>query len=510
MPRLCIALAAATFFVATNAAAAPEVRLLGVEGRSGAAEGKPILTTLFEVGEVTSTAEVVAHAGCGALRGDKQLDCIADALGHEHAQWTPTPFSQTAIKMFVKVDIQDLPLVFESRESFNGPTAWLVALDSSTSMGASYADARDAAKELTFAVGSKDSVRLVVFDDRVVADSKWVPAGEKQKLSELILANSKTSPPRGGNRSLADQVKTIMNSFSELPSMPLHRVMIVLSNAATNDTNFAMKQLAQRATKGRVPEDDPTAPKIPIAMVPVLVPPHDVTRGLALMEDLANPEVGGRFEIMRAGQGIGKANRILSALWQRTSTRSVVRWRLPCIATTAQTFQLMFQGATADATFKEVPIGVEPAKWPLFIENARIDYRQLHVTGSFCWGADKSRAAVQFLRGDVRVPASAASDESVDVAVPEESSIVEGDRIRFKVIDDTTKRESPVLRLRVSRDSPETARTQAPPATTAAPPAKAGCGCDVVDRSPAGAGLGALVTLASALLRRRRGAASRS
>lgn len=508
---------------AIEAAAAPEARLLGIDARTGVAEGRPLLRTLVEVGEASSIAEVVSEAGCGVFRGDKQLDCIADAVGQDHAFWKPMPFSQTAARLSVRDGIQHIPLELESRTSFTGPTAWLVALDASSAMAAAYADARAAANEIAFAVGPNDFVRLVVFDDRLtplVADSRWLPAGEKQKVADLIAATAATSPSHQATRSFVEQVKAMMTSFADLEPIPLHRVMVVLSNGATNHPNVAGRVLAQRATKGRLPEDDPRAPKVPIAMVPVFFAPKvysaeaNAARGLKLMEDLANPEVGGRFAVVRPGQGVAKANAVLGALWERTAARSVVRWRMPCPPPAeTHTFTFAFQSASppvaSDRTFEDVPLGIDMSKWPLDVRAARVDGRRLRVTGAFCWGTEASRAAVQFFpKGaaeGVRVSADEVSDAHLSVTIPDDDSLVDADRVRFEVEDERTHRASPIVRTRLHPPGGAGDRESAhrPPAIAAAPPAKAGCGCDLAAPPSARSGLVALLFAAAFALRRR-------
>jgi hypothetical protein len=89
----------------------------------------------------------------------------------------------------------------------------------------------------------------------------------------------------------------------------------------------------------------------------------------------------------------------------------IVKWKVSCIAPKlTQSFKLAFQNVNppiaGDTTFDQVPIGIDPASWPLDVDEAQTTAQigdglypggRFKVFGDFCWGGDKSRAEVYFL-----------------------------------------------------------------------------------------------------------------
>jgi hypothetical protein len=106
----------------------------------------------------------------------------------------------------------------------------------------------------------------------------------------------------------------------------------------------------------------------------------------------------------------------------------IVKWTVACLnSSVEQTFDLEFQNTSpiikGDATFKDVPIGVDPSQWPLAVDlpktRAEAEANPLYpggtfkVYGDFCWGGDKSRAEAYF------VPAGTKPDPNAHSADPE-------------------------------------------------------------------------------------------
>jgi hypothetical protein len=130
------------------------------------------------------------------------------------------------------------------------------------------------------------------------------------------------------------------------------------------------------------------------------------------MQALANPEIGGYFDIVRGGQGAKKAGTIIGLVKQRFNAMWIVKWRLSCLnPTVTQTFNLVFQNTkpviAPDGSFKDVPIGVDPTVWPLDvdIQKTQAEAAQspiypggtFRVYGNFCWSGDKTRAEAYFV-----------------------------------------------------------------------------------------------------------------
>jgi hypothetical protein len=177
------------------------------------------------------------------------------------------------------------------------------------------------------------------------------------------------------------------------------------------------------------------------------------------MQDISNPEIGGFFDIVQAGQSVTKARTIVKLVNDRFDKMWVVKWKLACLAPTVeQSFTLAFDNTKPpikpDATFKEVPGGT------------------FRVYGNFCWGGDKTRAEAYFVpagsrpdpnvnRNDPRVAQQAmqtitaqnlrggaleASDTFVSLQVPDDEKILEGsgDQMitRLVLYDNRAKRAS--------------------------------------------------------------------
>jgi hypothetical protein len=510
----CITLFAIMLFARTSFAI-PEAHILRIDPRAGVSDGQPVLTTVIELVQFTPMSEVVTNAGCGSQRGDGLLDCISKAVEQKNVMWKAFQFPDPGAQLLIRVDGGENPAKLTSKATWGASTkdplvgtAWLIALDASSLMGARYSDAREVANQIINALGPNDLAKLIIFDDRIspyVANSAWVPAAQKAQLVQLLQANPSPSPSHQRARPLFNQIKNITKSFGDLGNLggaqniPMHQAMVLLSNGAGREdaasAAISAEALKQYFNKGRFPEDNPLAPKTPLPVISIFFP---AARGftndlyamndMQFMQDMANPEIGGFFDIVRTGQGVQKATTILSLVKSRFNAMWVVKWRLSCLASTAeQSFNLVFRGATAikpDGSFKDVPIGVDPTAWPLDINmaqtKAEADANPIHpggtfkVYGDFCWGGDKSRAEALFVpagtnpnqnvnRNDPDVAKKAmshliaqnlrgnavdANDTFVLFNVPDEEKMLEGEGenmiTRLVVYDNKAKRASGV------------------------------------------------------------------
>jgi hypothetical protein len=500
---------------ARESLAIPEAHILRIDPRAGVEDGQPILTSVIELVEFKPMSEVITNAGCGSARGDAVLDCISNAVEQKNVMWKAFQFPDTG-RLLVRVDGGENPAKIASKatwgQSTKDPlvgTAWLVALDASSLMGPRYADAREVANQIISAMGPNDVAKLIIFDDRIapyVANSAWVPAAQKAQLISILQANPSPQPSHQRGRPLFNQIKNITKSFGDLGNtdqkltVPLHQAMVLLSNGAGREdaasASISAEALKQYFVKGRFPEDNPLAPKTPLPVISIYFPnakgfTNDLyaLNDMQFMQDIASPEIGGFFDIVRAGQGVQKATTILSLVKQRFNAMWVVKWRLSCLSSTAeQTFNLVFssggQAIKPDGTFKDVPIGIDPTSWPLDINmaqtKAEADANPVHpggtfrVYGDFCWGGDKNRAEAYFVpagtnpnqnvnRNDPDVAKKAiqnlvaqnmrggaveAGDTFVVFNVPDEDRILEGEGenavTRLVVYDNKAKRGSGV------------------------------------------------------------------
>jgi hypothetical protein len=506
----------AMLFVARTSSAAPEAHILRIDPRAGVQDGQPVLTSVIELVQFSPLSEVVTAKGCGAVRGDALLDCVSTAVEEKGALFKALPFPEGNTNLLVRVDAGENPAKFVSKTSWGAAgkdplvgTAWLIALDASSAMGARYADAREVANQFIGALGPNDIAKLIIFDDRLntyTAASPWVPAAQKASLVTILQNNNKTAPSSGGGRPFGGQVKGLTKAFSDLgntgqiQNIPMMQAMVLLSNGAgrqdAGSASVGADVMHQFFVKGRFPEDNTAAPKTPLPVISIFFPNVGgitnqvlASNDLQFMQDISTPEIGGFFDIVKAGQGVEKSKTILSLVKQRFNQMWVVKWRLACLAPTVeQSFRLLVRNVSPavqpDATFKDVPIGVDPTSWPLDINiaqtKAEADANPLHpggtfrVYGDFCWGGEKNRAEAYFVpagtnpnanvnRNDPEIAKKAmqnliaqnmrggaveSADAFVTLQVPDEEKILEGSGdatiTRVVLYDNKAKRASGV------------------------------------------------------------------
>ncbi|HMJ54452.1 MAG TPA: FHA domain-containing protein [Polyangiaceae bacterium] len=430
------------------AAAAPEAHVLRIDPRASQTEGAPVLTTVIELVQNKRLSEAIAE--CAALRGDAQLDCQSDKLEAPQALYSPiAPFPETAAVFTVTVDGADRLGSFASKarwgESLTQPgigTAWLVLIDASSSMGARFEDAKAVANAFIGSMTANDIVDVMYFNDRqVVSDSKWQPAAAKVQVQGFVNALKSMYPAQGRVRPLFNIIKqAATDGYRELGNVgtkvtvPLHQAMLILSNGVAGSdaqtTGPGASLLSQYLTKGRFPEDNTVQPKTPLPVISVWLPSagYDEFRNNAqeFMQGLANPDIGGFYDVIRAGQGPVKGPKLVTAVRTRFNQLHIVKWRVSCISpSVTQTFKLVFTNTSTpilgDSTFKDVPMGIDPTAWPLGID---ADYTQKMATrdpiepggqftvyGDFCWGGEKDRAEVYFIPAGTQPPATIAGTD---------------------------------------------------------------------------------------------------
>jgi hypothetical protein len=209
--------------------------------------------------------------------------------------------------------------------------------------------------------------------------------------------------------------------------------MVVLSNGAGRGDPESASPSAdlfhQYLDRGRFPEDNTSLAKTPLPVVSVWLPNSaSLTESIyrnneaQFMQSLANPEIGGFFDIVQEGQGDKKAKTIIGLVRSRFNAMWLVHWTMSCInPSVEQTFNLVFENThptiAPDGTFRDVPIGIDPTQWPLDVDVARTlkaaqsaplyPGGQFSVYGDFCWGGDKQRAEAYFIPAGTRSVAQA-------------------------------------------------------------------------------------------------------
>jgi FHA domain len=470
---LAVVLSAVLALLTRPALAAPEAHLLRIDPRASQNEGAPVLTSIVELVQNKRLSEAVAE--CASLRGDAQLDCQSEKLEAPQALYSPiAPFPETAAIFTVTVDGADRPGTFVSKarwgESLAQPgigTAWLVLIDASSTMGARFEDAKIVANAFVTSLAANDIVDVMFFNDRqVVGDTKWQPASAKAQVQGYLTA-LKTYPAQGRVRPLFNIIKqAATDGFRELGNVggkvtvPLHQAMVVLSNGAAgtdpNSSGAGAGILSQYLSKGRFPEDNTVQPKSPLPVISVWLPSagFDEFRANAqeFMQGLANPDIGGFYDVVRSGQGTLKGPKLVTAVRTRFNQMHIVKWRVACInPSVTQTFKLVFTNTTTpilgDSTFKDVPMGIDPTQWPL---DVNIDYSQkmadrdpiepggkFTVYGDFCWGGEKDRAEVYFIAAGTQPPATIAGTDLEGAKRAQQQMIASGMRGRAIQSSDT-------------------------------------------------------------------------
>jgi FHA domain-containing protein len=434
---LTIAVVAALLIAPAAATAAPEAHILRVDPRASTTDGSPVLTTVIEVVQNKRMSDVTRP--CAAINGDANLDCVSNALDVNGALYSSFDFPDKNAIFTVTVDGTDTPAKFESKarwgESTAQPgvgTAWLLLIDAASTMGNSFDEAKVVAGAFVNAMGPQDIVDVMFFNDKgVVEDSKWV---NTKAAAQTSLNNvPRTYPSQGRTRPLFNILKqAATDGFKELGNagqnviVPMHQAMVVLSNGSAGadptSNSAASNLLKDYLTKGRFPENNDVLPKTPVPVISVWFPNKVIeefgANAREFMEGMANTEIGGFFTIMRDGQSARSAN-IVNTVRTRFNKMHIVKWRVACVAPSiTQTFKLFFSNTNpaiaGDATFQNVPVGIDPTTWPIDIDRAATERAAkadpiyaggtVKVYGNFCWGGNAQRAEIYMVPKNQAAP----------------------------------------------------------------------------------------------------------
>lgn len=462
----------ASLLGAATASAAPEAHILRIDPRASQNTGDPLITMVVEVVQSKRVSEAVAP--CAALTGESQLGCMADSLEKPYALYEPFPFPEKNAIFTVSVDGTDRPAKFVGvskwGQSTGQPgvgTAWLILVDADKRMERAFEDAKLVADQFVASMGPNDIVNVMFFNDRqIVQDSKWLSAAKKAAAQTFIRSVGATYPNQGRNRSLLTIIKTAatdgfkgLGNVGEAVKVPLHQAMVVLSNGYggtdPSTTGPGAMQLQQYMTGGRFPEDNTALPKAPVPVISIYFPLRTLEEfrqnSLEFMQNMANPEIGGLFSIVQAGQGPARAPNVVKAVRTRFSKMNLVRWRVSCIAPTiTQSFKLVFNNVNppilGDNSFKDVPVGIDPSTWPL---DLNVQYTKqtvasaggvypggrFRVYGDFCWGGDAQRAEVYFLPAGQQPPTDLTGGDLDKAKRAQQQLIAQG--MRGKAIETT-------------------------------------------------------------------------
>jgi hypothetical protein len=437
--------------------AAPEAHILRIDPRAAMVDGAPVLTTVVELVQQKRMSDITSK--CAALTGNAAFDCMADELEKPGALYDTFAFPEKNALLTITVDGTDMPVSLvsstrwaDSKGQDGVGTAWLVLVDAAASMGPRFPEAKAIAKAFVDAMGPQDIIDVMFFNDRaVVSDSKWTD--KKADAAAFVDSLGRTYPSQGRTRPLFNILKqAATDGFKELGNagskvnVPMHQAMVVLSNGSAgadpgSPAAIAL-QLKQYLTGGRFPDDNETLPKAPVPVVSIWFPSKAPAEELfqnarEFMENLANPEIGGFYSIVREGQ-TERAAKIVTAVRTRFDQMWILKWRVSCIAPSiSQTFKLVFKQADpaiAGDNFINVPVGIDPTTWPLDIDvKATTDYAKknpvypggtVKIFGNFCWGGDQKRAQLYMIPKN-QVPPASLKGNSIDDAKAAQKKLVE-------------------------------------------------------------------------------------
>jgi hypothetical protein len=294
-----------------------------------------------------------------------------------------------------------------------------------------FGDARAIAHEFIKQMQAHDLMDLMFFDDlEVVGDTQWMTFDQRADIESKLNEVTATAPSHRGHGALFSEIKSMTKrAFTSLwtseptDAIPLHQAMVLLSNgagAADPQNDVANAEIFRPyLDQGRFSEDDASLPKTPLPVISIWLPDEapiaENTEGhndARLMQALANPEIGGFFDVVQRGSGTAKASPIVGLVRARFNAMWLVHWRASCIGPSAeQSFNLVFENTqppiSPDPTFKNVAIGIDPGQWPLDVDRGRTMKAaqdspvypggEVTIFGDFCWSGDRQRAEGYFV-----------------------------------------------------------------------------------------------------------------
>ena len=270
-------------------------------------------------------------------------------------------------------------------------TAWFILIDADRRMGAAFQDARHLAGRFVAAMGPNDIVNLMFFNDRQVVRDSTVATDLETIASRSPHRLDQGDVPQPGTQPLAahhhqDCRNGRLQGARQRGlnvKVPMHQAMVVLSSGFggtdPSTSGPGALELQKYMSNGRFPPDNTALPKTPVPVISIYFPhaTYDEFKNNSLdfMQNLANPQIGGFFSVMRKGES-KRSDNIVRAVRTRFSTMNIVKWKVSCIAPKiTQSFKLVFNNVNppivGDTTFEEVPIGIDPTMWPLDVDSVQ-------------------------------------------------------------------------------------------------------------------------------------------
>lgn len=491
--------------------ARPRAHLLRIDPETTIRDGNPVVTAVMDVSEVGRMSQI--KAGCADLTGNAQIDCLSAAFETPGAFARPVPIPEDSSRLTVEIDGIDHSTRAIDQASFGARlgepsvgTAYLIVLDADSHGKQAFDEARAVARQFVESMGPGDWVNLMVLSPRtIVSDTDWQPVSSRDVVLRVLEETDETFSSRDRTRPLLDlfaqTTRSAFGQFSvddERAAPPLHQAVVFLSSGYgggdPSTTGPGAAELNARLSRGRLDPDNSALPKLPLPIISISFEPSGMAEhkqlARAFMENLANPEIGGFYTILR-DERKAPVRRIVDAVRARFADMIIARFSLSCVAPSAtQSFKLLFPNTniTGDASFSDVPIGITPHEWPLNVDaeltTSKVSEEggvhpagTLRIFGDFCWGTDTERPEIYFIPPgeplpeqvkteseaaeltkrlvslDVRGRALEANRSFAEFEVPDTTQILhgegEGQVVRVVVVDTLLRRTSGIARSTV-------------------------------------------------------------
>ena len=422
-----------TMFWSLKGDAGPQAKILTIDSRLATSDAVPILSTVIDISDPKDIHTITSD--CDSIQGNDLLQCYSDKLSTQRALFTPLDFPHDNAIFTVLVNETEFVSTFDSKYKWEKnqhvagvATSWLIILDLAKNAGSGTPKERlnretEVADAFIDKMGPQDLANIVLITDTPLKNSGWKTSAQKKELNAFI-ETATIDHSVSANRPLATILtQTINDGFHTNPvAATMHQSIVVLSNGTGGQDPACSVEAAREvrtfASIGRFPPANATALKRPTPIISIFFPDNTSERktppreaGLDFMMNLANVELGGYFNVVQAKSTV-PVSYIVDAVRDRFNQMYLVQWRVPCVSyDPTQTFILNFQGTNpgimGDNSFEAVPLGIDPAKWPLDVDRTKTADAakknpvypggKVTIYGTFCWGTNASRVQAYFL-----------------------------------------------------------------------------------------------------------------
>ena len=257
-------------------------------------------------------------------------------------------------------------------------------------------------------------------------------------------SSSRPMPSHGSDRALFSQIKTMTQDGVRLarqlrrarrgaaapgdgrplerrgPRRPGERVARAPTSSTSTSTAGASRRRTRRSRRRRC-RSSRSGSRTASSLVENIYRNNEAQ----FMQSLANPEIGGFFDIVKEGEGDGEGQDDHRPRAARASTRCGSSTGSCPASTRASSRRSTSSSRTRTPPSRPTgrsrtcPLGVDPTQWPLDVDvkktteaaaqNPLYPGGTFNVYGNFCWGGDKTRAEAYFIPAGTKPNANANS-----------------------------------------------------------------------------------------------------